>query len=134
MADRGQNLQTARLREFIRGRIGQLDHTWLTQVARFINNANDQNAVGDKKRPPPSVCVAEITARSGTTNATYTAEMKRWPWYSVTTATPLFRLFDTADVTYNAATVGSQCILIVDDEQTVSLFIVPETIDVTACT
>lgn len=83
---------------------------------------------------------AKITARSGATNATYSAEAFNDSTVAVSSATPINREFDTADITYTAADVyvdndggpDGMCLIVADHEFNYHL-IAHETVTITDC-
>lgn len=76
---------------------------------------------------------AKITARSATTNATYSAEAIDDPNVSVSSATPINRLFSTSSFTFNAAAVDDPCLILRKEDDTLVLVILTETITVSSC-
>lgn len=125
---------------FTRGRYGDLKHSHLNGAFRSLERHNAALAriasvIGLDRgdRLPLGPYLSKITARSGTTNATYDAATIFWPTFSVTGATPVNRAFDTADVTYNAAAVDAHCEMYVLENQTTKYLVVWETITVASC-
>ena len=81
---------------------------------------------------PATAYAGKITARSGTTNATYSAQAYSDSTVAVTTATPANRIFSTDDVTWAAAAVNDPCLLLVESDETITLW-AAETVDTTSC-
>lgn len=99
---------------------------------------HDGDTTQTRKRSPTSfpfnICAGRITARSGTTNATYDVEAAHAASFTLTGATPQIRQFATSDVTWVAAAVTSECILVFDKEANAwKLFWAQETIQITDC-
>lgn len=133
-------IPTTNLPSFTRGRFGDLRHSDLNTAFRSIERQNAEIAklasligLSRGERLPLGPYLSKISARSGTTNATYDASTIFWPKFSVTGATPINRTFDTADVTYNAAAVNSHCDMYVLEDQTTKYLVVWETISVASC-
>lgn len=79
------------------------------------------------------IWAAKVTARSGTTNATYDAQAIEDASITVSSATPINRLFSTSSFTFNAAAVNDTCLIVRNQAGTFELVILTETIDVEAC-
>jgi hypothetical protein len=81
------------------------------------------------------VHLATITDVTGTTNATYDAEAIGNAAVAVADATPINRLFSTAEIEFNAASTGDLCLLIQDVASEATLLVIlTETVDVDECT
>lgn len=117
------------------------------ELAKLIQkNRRDVDALKRRRRhdvtsfPWYQCWAAKITARSGTTNATYSAEAFNDSSVSVTSATPINRQFSTSDIDYAAASVydtgtggpDGVCLIVADHESSYHL-IVFETVDITDC-
>lgn len=84
-------------------------------------------------RPVKTIYTGIVSARSATTNATYTANAVEDAGIAVSTATPINRPISTSAVTWNAAAVNDACILLVNADQSIDLVILTETVGTSAC-
>jgi hypothetical protein len=127
------------LPRYVKGRYGNLTYGVLNAAFTRIDDGAVQlkrlaSIVKDQQiRLPLGPYLSIITARSGTTNATYSADTLWYPHFSVSSATPVNRTFDTATVTYNAAAVDDLCLMMVEEDQATISLIVFETISVVDC-
>jgi len=127
------------LPRFSTGKFGRLTHAVVNEAFTRVDNnivrlKQLASLVKDQQiRLPLGPYLSIITARSGTTNATYSASTLWYPHFSVSSATPVNRTFDTATVTYNAAAVDDLCLMMVEADQTTISLIVHETIAVVDC-